>query len=103
MTAFAQRRKGRGMGIARRRRPHAGLGSLGGDTLAAGAADPTVVDPTVAWQNAMLASQQQLFALAQTTSSTLTVQRWLQIVATLSIPLAGLVWKWILGRRTSNL
>jgi hypothetical protein len=51
----------------------------------------------------MLTNQQQLFTLAQTTSSTLTTQRWLQIAATLSIPLAGLVWKWILGRRTSTI
>lgn len=74
------------------------LGSLGDDTLATGA-----TDPTVAFQTALLASQQQLFQLAKTTSDTLTVQRWMQIAATLSIPLAGLVWKWILGRRGANL
>lgn len=74
------------------------MGSLGDDTLAVTSAtqDPA----TTAFQTNLLASQQALLNLAVTTSSTLTTQRWLQIAATLSIPVAGVVWKWILGRRS---
>lgn len=79
------------------------MGSLGDDTLAASGTTASTADSTAQFQTQMLASQQDLFTLAKTTSSTLTTQRWLQIAATLSIPLAGLVWKWILGRRTSTL
>lgn len=70
------------------------LGSLGDDTLSA-------TDATTQFQTNLLASQQSLLQLAKTTSSTLTTQRWLQIAATLSIPVAGVIWKWILGRRTA--
>lgn len=79
--------------IGRPRRAMA-LGSLGDDTLSA-------TDATTQFQTNLLASQQSLLQLAKTTSSTLTTQRWLQIAATLSIPVAGVIWKWILGRRTA--
>ena len=72
------------------------LGSLGDDTLST----PTVgadqiTKATVEWQHKVLDALNR-------GSDTLTLQRWLQIAATLSIPLAAAAWKAIwpsLGRR----
>jgi hypothetical protein len=73
----------------------ADLGSLGDDTLST----PTVVDQfaisTAKWQQDVLNSLQR-------GADTLTLQRWLQIAATLSIPVAAAIWKALwpsLGKR----
>lgn len=74
------------------------LGSLGDDTLAT----PTVTD---AFQQATATWQQDVLSKLQAGADTLKkeeLQRWLQILATLSIPLAAAVWRLIwpaLGKR----
>lgn len=71
------------------------LGSLGADTLA----EPTILDPlaqaTREWQDKVLAILKQ-------GADTMELQKWLQIAATLSIPLAAAAWRAIwpsLGKR----
>lgn len=70
------------------------LGSLGGDEGTGGntLSTPTLTDPaTVQWQNDVIG---QLRA-GVLTMQTAELQKWLQIAATLSIPLAAAVWRMI--------
>jgi len=72
------------------------LGSLGDDPASASTlSQPTLTDPATAqWQANVMA---QLQAGVQTLK-TAELQKWLQIAATLSIPLAGAIWKVIFGK-----
>lgn len=82
-----------------RRLPPLVLGSLGddappGNTLA----NPTVSDPTAVWQGKVLSQLEAGVKTLQTAE----LQKWLQIAATLSIPLAGAIWNLIFkGARAS--
>lgn len=80
--------------LARQLRPLT-LGSLGDDaapstTLSTPSLDqPTLTDPaTVQWQGQVLLQLQQ----GVNTLKTAELQKWLQIVATVSIPLAAAIW-----------
>lgn len=78
-------------------RPRLTLGSLGDDTSGSGStlSQPTLVDPTTAaWQQSVLQQLQAGVATLQKAE----LQKWLQIIATLSIPVAGMVWKAIFKR-----
>jgi hypothetical protein len=71
------------------------LGSLGDDAAPGTTlSDPTIADPTSVWQDNVLA---QLAAGVKTLQMA-EMQKWLQIAATLSIPLAAAVWKMIFKR-----
>lgn len=77
------------------------LGSLGDDAPAGPTtlSTPTLTDPaTVQWQNDVLA-QLRVGAEAMRIGET---QKWLQIAATLSIPLAAAVWKMIFKKGASD-
>ena len=70
-----------------------GLGSLG-DTPAnpTTLSTPTLADPsTIQWQDNVLAQLQAGVATLQKAN----LQKWLQIVATVSIPLSAAIWKMI--------
>lgn len=68
------------------------LGSLGADPSSGTTlSTPTLVDPFLQWQADVLA---QLRAGVDTLR-TAEVQKWLQIAATLSIPLAAAVWRMV--------
>jgi hypothetical protein len=76
------------------------LGSLGDDPIPATTLDtPTVTDPTQQWQDQVLSQLQSGVAVLKAGE----LQKWLQIAATLSIPLAAAVWRAILGRRRSKM
>jgi hypothetical protein len=47
----------------------------------------------------MLSVAQQQYAFIQKFNQQYVLHGWLQLAATLSIPLAGAAWKWLLGRR----
>lgn len=68
------------------------LGSLGaaadGDNTLS---QPTITDPTAQWQGDVLTQLQAGVATLQKAE----LQKWLQIAATLSIPLAAAVWRMI--------
>lgn len=79
---------------ARRRRP-SGLGSLGDDGDSGTLSQPTLVDPvTVAWQNSVL-SQLQAGVEAMKRAET---QKWIQVGATVMIPVFTMIWKAIVRR-----
>jgi len=75
------------------------LGSLGdsagGDTTLS---EPTVTDRNVQWQGEVLAQLRAGVATMQRAE----LQKWLQIGATLSIPLAAAVWRAIFRRGSSG-
>ena len=80
-------------------RPPRGMGSLGslgadegdgGTTLSA----PTVQDPTGQWQAQVLAQLQS----GVDTMKLANTQKWLQIIATVSIPLSAFMWNAIFPR-----
>lgn len=73
-----------------RRLPALVLGSLGDDTLST----PTITDPTAQWQQNVLA---QLQAGVDTLKMAET-QKWLQIAATVSIPVMGFLWAKVFPR-----
>lgn len=82
--------------IPRYRRPRvrmtASLGSLGDDAGGAGStlSQPTLTDPaTLQWQANVLAQLQAGVATMQKAE----LQKWLQILATVSIPLAAAFWR----------
>lgn len=76
------------------RRPRRSLGSLGDDPNGGTTLDkPTITDPTFQWQADVLAQLRAGVATMRTAE----LQKWLQIVATLSIPLAAAVWRMIAG------
>jgi hypothetical protein len=93
--------------IPRYRTPRLFLGSLGDDTSSAGTtlaqptlAQPTLTDPaTVQWQGNVLTQLQAGVATLQKAE----LQKWLQIAATLSIPLAAAIWKMIFKRGAANI
>ena len=73
------------------------LGSLGDDAPAPNTlSNPTIADPTAnaEWQAKVIA---QLEAGVKT-MQTAELQKWLQIIATVSIPLAGAIWSLILKK-----
>jgi hypothetical protein len=76
------------------------LGSLGDDptpptTLSA----PTIADPATAqWQDNVLVQ----LAAGVKTLQTAELQKWLQILATVSIPLSAAIWKMIFKRGVSD-
>jgi hypothetical protein len=72
------------------------LGSLGVDDSRSGStlSTPTIADPTVQWQADVLT---QLRAGVDTLR-TAELQKWLQILATVSIPLAAAIWNLILKK-----
>lgn len=71
------------------------LGSLGDDAPPTTLSQPTLTDPaTAAWQQKVIA---QLEAGVKT-MQTAELQKWLQIVATISIPLSAAIWKAIFKR-----
>lgn len=73
----------------------ASLGSLGADPAPGTTlSTPTVVDPTVQWQADVIG---QLRAGVDT-MRTAELQKWLQIIATVSIPLSAAIWKMIFRR-----
>lgn len=78
-----------GRPVHRSQRSLGRLGSLGddGSTLS----NPTVVDPTIQWQDDVLTQLKAGVATHQKAE----LQKWLQIAATLSIPLAAAVWRMI--------
>jgi hypothetical protein len=88
--------------IPRYHRQRASLGSLGDDTSGAGSttlSQPTLVDPvTLQWQGNVLAQLQAGVATLKKAE----LQKWLQIAATLSIPLAAAVWKMIFKKGVSE-
>lgn len=92
-------------------RPMHGFGSLGDETDAEPPtslaqptlAAPTIVDPaaTAAWQQAMLEQTQLMVASQQDYAQREVQQKWIQIGATLAIPLAAAGWR-ALGRALSG-
>lgn len=79
------------------RRP--ALGSLGDDAPATNTlAQPTLSDPTFQWQGQVLA---QLKAGVDTMKKA-ELQKWLQIIATVSIPLSAAIWRLIFRRGASD-
>jgi len=85
----------RDLRVSRRYGP--ALGSLGDDappgtTLS----NPTVVDPTAnaQWQASVLAQLQA----GVNTLKTAELQKWLQVIATVSIPLSAAIWRMIFRR-----
>lgn len=91
------------------RRAMQGFGSLGDDTDAEPVTSlaqptltqPTVVDPTVQWQNDMLAQTKAMVASQLDYAQREVQQKWIQIAATLAIPLAAAAWR-ALGRALSG-
>lgn len=67
--------------------------SLGDDTPTSGAVELT--DGTVRWQQAMLSTNQAILAAQQEFTKREQMARYVQIAATLSIPLAAAVWRLI--------
>lgn len=79
--------------LPRQYRAMNGMGSLGDDTAPPTTlSTPTLTDPaTSQWQGAVLVQLQQ----GVNTLKTAELQKWLQIAATLAIPVAGAVWRMI--------
>ncbi len=73
-----------------RRLPSLVLGSLGDDTLS----QPTITDPTGQWQQQVLTQLQQ----GVDTLKAAELQKWMQIAATVSIPVMGFLWKAVFPR-----
>ena len=77
------------------------LGSLGDDPAGTTTlSGPTVTDPTAVWQANVLAQLQA----GVNTMKTSELQKWLQIAATLAIPVSAAIWKAIFrsGGRMSD-
>lgn len=55
------------------------------------------------WNAQMLATTQQQFAYIQQQVQRDRNQKWIGIAATASIPLFGMIWKMILGRRRARM
>jgi hypothetical protein len=51
------------------------------------------------WQQQMLTTAQQQYAFIQQFNQQYVLHGYLQLAATLSIPLAAAAWKWIFGRK----
>lgn len=77
---------------------------MGDDVAAVTPTDgSTLASETTDLNRKMLATQQNTLAWLQAAESRAKLQKWVQIAATLSIPLAGAIWRVILGRRRSSL
>lgn len=77
------------------------LGSLGDDAAGDGTtlSQPTITDPaTVQWQANVLAQLQA----GVDTMRTAELQKWLQIIATVSIPLSAAIWKMIFKKGVTD-
>ena len=76
-----------------------------GDDVAATTAAPgtTLAQDTYDIATKSLAVQQNQLAWLQAAEERAKFQKWVQIAATLSIPLAGAVWRLILGRRRARM
>lgn len=75
------------------------LGSLGDDpTPPTTLSEPTLTDATALWQGNVLSRLDAGVKTLQVAE----MQKWLQIAATLSIPLAAAVWKMIFKRGVSD-
>jgi hypothetical protein len=94
--------------LMRRPRVPFGLGSLGDDATPPPiptptnpvVSVPTLPDPaTLQWQANVMGQLQAGVATLQKAE----LQKWLQIAATLSIPLATFIWKWIFKRGAANI
>lgn len=70
-----------------------GLGSLGDDAVTAPAATPVLTDGTAQWQSAMLANSNQILSTQQAFITKDQIARYVQVAATLSIPLAAALWR----------
>ena len=81
------------------------LGSLGDDPSSTALEQPSLANPTVVDPVDEQTRQWQAAVLNQINSgaNALERQRWFQIAATLSIPLAAAVWRAILGRRRAKM
>lgn len=78
------------------------LGSLGDDTTGAA----TITAPTIGPDPATLQWQANVLGQLQAGVATLRkaeLQKWLQIAATLSIPLAGAIWKMIFRKGAATI
>ena len=85
-----------GMRVSRRVQT---LGSLGDEAASPTTlSTPTISDPTAQWQDDVLSRLDAGVKTLQVAE----MQKWLQIVATLSIPLAAAVWKMIFKRGVSD-
>jgi hypothetical protein len=82
--------------MPRVRRPIVSLGSLGDDAPGSTTlSQPTIPDPaTLQWQADVKAQLQAGVATLQKAE----LQKWLQIIATVSIPLSAAIWKMIFKR-----
>ncbi len=70
------------------------LGSLAADS------QPTVVDPTLVYQQRSIALQEQLLEAQRRWAEGDKTQKWIQIVATVMIPVTAAIWRLIgVGRR----
>ncbi len=87
--------------------PKRSLGSLGDDQADPIITQPTLSDPTenAVWRADVLSrlsdgvQTMQANAVAAARAEKMAeMQKWAQIAATLSIPLAGVIWKWIFKR-----
>lgn len=87
--------------IPRYRRPRVSLGSLGDDTSGAGStlSQPTIADPaTLQWQSDIRTQLQTGVMALQGAIRKAEFQKWVQILATLSIPLSAFVWRQLAPR-----
>lgn len=76
--------------------------SLGDDAPTTGAA--TLTDGTATWQQAMLSTSQRIAAAQEEFTKRESLQRWIQIGATLAIPLSAAIWRAIFrGSRDSGI
>ncbi len=85
--------------IPQYRRPRVSLGSLGDDASGTTLSQPTLPDPaTLQWQ----ADVKAQLAAGVATMQKAELQKWLQIAATVSIPLFAAIWKVIFKRGVSD-
>lgn len=80
---------------ARVRRVARSLGSLGDDSLDAEMSE-------VEWRKRMLAEQTAVRQWQEWWVQRDAMQRWMQLAATLAIPLSAAIWRALLGRRRAS-
>lgn len=86
----------------RSRVPYGALGSLGDDTTGATSIAVPTLGPdsaTAQWQANVLGQLQAGVATLQKAE----LQKWLQIIATVSIPLSAAIWKMIFRKGATNI
>lgn len=93
--------------IVRARRPRRkALGDVMAPAVPSGTTAMTIPDSTLsqdAWQSQMLTTAQQQYDFIQAFNRQYVLHGYLQLAATLCIPLAGAAWKWIFGRRVARM